>query len=69
MLGCVAPVIAIVSPSHPSPAVIHKTSISAMGIDLRSMRRADAMTKMTPFLCGTVSAEKVTRPSCASSTI
>src|SRR5215469_16866339 len=31
MLGCVAPVTAIVSPSHPSPAVSHKTCISANG--------------------------------------
>ena len=28
MLGCVAAVMAMVSPSQPSPAVIHKTSIS-----------------------------------------
>src|ERR1700739_468868 len=31
MLGCVAAVMAMVSPSHPSPAVIHRTSISLMG--------------------------------------
>jgi len=31
MLGCVAAVMAMVSPSHPRPAVIHKTSISAIG--------------------------------------
>src|SRR5580692_52374 len=30
MLGCVAAVIAIVSPSHPRPAVTHRTSISAI---------------------------------------
>src|ERR1700678_4078450 len=30
ILGCVAAVMAIVSPSHPRPAVIHRTSISAM---------------------------------------
>ena len=31
MLGWVAAVMAMVSPSHPSPAVIQRTSISAMG--------------------------------------
>lgn len=31
ILGCVAAVIAMVSPSHPSPAVIQSTSISAIG--------------------------------------
>src|SRR5262249_18896548 len=30
-LGCAAAVMAIVSPSHPRPAVIHKISISRMG--------------------------------------
>src|ERR1700734_1030411 len=31
-LGCVAAVMAIVSPSQPSPAVIHNTSISVMAL-------------------------------------
>jgi hypothetical protein len=31
ILGCVAPVMAMVSPSQPRPAVIHKTSISVSG--------------------------------------
>ena len=31
ILGWVAAVMAMVSPSHPRPAVIHRTSISAMG--------------------------------------
>lgn len=31
ILGCVAPVMAMVSPSQPRPAVIHKTSISVIG--------------------------------------
>ena len=35
MLGCVAAVIAMVSPSQPSPAVIHRMSISSMGEDIR----------------------------------
>ena len=33
MLGCVAAVTAIVSPSQPGPAVIHNTSISEIGSD------------------------------------
>src|SRR5580692_8490094 len=33
MLGCVAAVTAIVSPSQPRPAVIHNTSISEIGSD------------------------------------
>src|ERR1700755_556151 len=31
ILGCVAAVMAMVSPSHPRPAVIQRTSISAIG--------------------------------------
>src|SRR6266550_2490300 len=41
MLGCVAAVIAIVSPSHPRPAVIQRTSISE--IDPEFCVRASAM--------------------------
>src|ERR1700722_1511859 len=36
ILGCVAAVIAMVSPSQPRPAVIHRTSISEIGAGLRS---------------------------------
>src|ERR1700759_2316946 len=35
ILGCVAAVIAMVSPSQPRPAVIHRTSISEIGAGLR----------------------------------
>jgi hypothetical protein len=48
MLGCVAAVIAIVSPSQLRPPVIHKISISGMGAEfwfegpLGSMRKRDS---------------------------
>jgi hypothetical protein len=37
MLGCVAAVTAIVSPSHPRPAVIQRTSISEIGSEARAL--------------------------------
>src|SRR6202167_4299005 len=53
ILGWVAAVMAMVSPSQPRPAVIHRTSISEMGERVRSERRAGPMTRMASLPCGT----------------
>ena len=51
MLGCVAAVTAMVSPSQPSPAVIHKTSISEMGkASVPVIPFLDAMDVIFPWL-------------------
>src|ERR1700723_1688794 len=66
MLGCVAAVIAIVSPSQLNPPVIHKTSISGMGADFLSERPADSIGGRNSFQCSAQAPHrKITRPSSA----
>ena len=61
-LGCVAAVMAIVSPSQLSPPVIHKTSISDIGEIHWSARPLASMRKEIPFDAAYSTAWKTTRP-------